>query len=302
MKQALASFFSGYASDDDIRDQIRRRLQGYKESFSDFVLEIMKMNGRLQNRFSEREMLSTLFQNMQPALRNVTLAHQGSICSIETLRVFCQGFEKLWDQTGHDPRKLFDLQYRRRPVVNEIECESNLIPECSQEKRHSSTVPELSKVHSTNHQNSRSSVPQSVMPQFPQLHNESLPGPSFYDTGANSFQYGLHAEENVPDLYSVSALQNSNSNQHRISADYLVCWNCQDLGHRYQDCSMPPQREFCYGCGAHNVRKPNCMRCQSKLLGNGRPNVTNYPRGSRSVQQATNQVTQNSSLNPSSKA
>nr|XP_032289170.1 uncharacterized protein LOC116649963 [Drosophila virilis]XP_032289609.1 uncharacterized protein LOC116650327 [Drosophila virilis]XP_032292012.1 uncharacterized protein LOC116650924 [Drosophila virilis]XP_032295526.1 uncharacterized protein LOC116652000 [Drosophila virilis]XP_032295567.1 uncharacterized protein LOC116652022 [Drosophila virilis]XP_032295866.1 uncharacterized protein LOC116652089 [Drosophila virilis]XP_032295890.1 uncharacterized protein LOC116652099 [Drosophila virilis]XP_0 len=45
----------------------------------------------------------------------------------------------------------------------------------------------------------------------------------------------------------------------------IVCWNCDKVGHRFDDC-MGERRIFCYGCGAKNTFKPNCSKCN--LLGN----------------------------------
>lgn len=50
-----------------------------------------------------------------------------------------------------------------------------------------------------------------------------------------------------------------------ISAINLVCWNCQKKGHRYQDC-LSDRTIFCYGCGAPDTYKPNCLNCKSKNL------------------------------------
>lgn len=45
--------------------------------------------------------------------------------------------------------------------------------------------------------------------------------------------------------------------------DKLKCWNCDGTGHRYQDCKAP-RRVFCYGCGALDTYRPDCVRCTSK--------------------------------------
>lgn len=47
------------------------------------------------------------------------------------------------------------------------------------------------------------------------------------------------------------------------SKEFMVCWNCKDMGHAYTECTIPPQHIFCYGCGEHNVLKPNCVKCKS---------------------------------------
>lgn len=51
-----------------------------------------------------------------------------------------------------------------------------------------------------------------------------------------------------------------------VSALSLTCWNCNQMGHRYQDC-LSDRTVFCYGCGAPNMYKPNCAKCNPK---NGR--------------------------------
>lgn len=52
----------------------------------------------------------------------------------------------------------------------------------------------------------------------------------------------------------------SDTNNVEIEAFSLICWNCRQEGHRYQDC-LSEKRVFCYGCGASNTYKPNCSRC-----------------------------------------
>lgn len=60
-----------------------------------------------------------------------------------------------------------------------------------------------------------------------------------------------------------------------IESSNLICWNCKDIGHRYQDCSKNIVEIFCFGCGKAGVRKPNCIRCLkvSKTSSNYYPNA-----------------------------
>lgn len=54
---------------------------------------------------------------------------------------------------------------------------------------------------------------------------------------------------------------------------YIVCWNCDDLGHTFMDCTAP-RIVFCYGCGAKNVYRPQCTKCNSRVCsGNERRNI-----------------------------
>lgn len=57
-----------------------------------------------------------------------------------------------------------------------------------------------------------------------------------------------------------------NRNSKQQSDTYLICWNCKDLGHRYQDCTLPPQGIFCYGCGRERILKPQCLYCTKTIL------------------------------------
>lgn len=43
--------------------------------------------------------------------------------------------------------------------------------------------------------------------------------------------------------------------------EYSICWNCDDIGHTFADCSSQDRKIFCYGCGTKNIYKPTCPRC-----------------------------------------
>lgn len=43
------------------------------------------------------------------------------------------------------------------------------------------------------------------------------------------------------------------------------CWNCDEIGHHWHDC-LRDRTIFCYGCGAKNVYKPNCVDCKDRKL------------------------------------
>lgn len=50
--------------------------------------------------------------------------------------------------------------------------------------------------------------------------------------------------------------------------EYMVCWNCDDIGHSFGDCTSPDRKVFCYGCGTKNAYKPSCIQCNP---GNAKP-------------------------------
>lgn len=294
MRDALRLYFSSYESEEETREQIVRRFQGAKESFADFSLEVQMLNGRLTNRLSDRELISRLCHNMHPALRNVTLAHQASIRSIEELRVLCQRFEKLWSQTGYDPKQSYDSQYRRKAQINEINFygDQNLqtrsmspdkTPQllnnnCSCSHQQNYHRPSVNQITGSVRQGLIESNPTCVQSHFNQ-HGQSTvlcqtPNPS--SPILISQDSYLHVDQNS-DNHSIEAIHSQNTNTNNSSPS-LICWNCKDLGHRYQDCEKEFQHVFCFGCGAPNIRKPNCLKCQSRLSGNFRSGVS-YSRG-----------------------
>lgn len=65
--------------------------------------------------------------------------------------------------------------------------------------------------------------------------------------------------------YEVSALSQAKPPNR---SEYLICWNCDDIGHSFMDCSSTDRKIFCYGCGAKNVYKPTCKKCSA---GNPKP-------------------------------
>lgn len=73
-----------------------------------------------------------------------------------------------------------------------------------------------------------------------------------------------HFQKPLPRKY-VNGIDNENLElqpNEELSAIALICWNCRQTGHRYQDC-LQERRVFCYGCGAINMYKPKCPDCNS---------------------------------------
>lgn len=55
---------------------------------------------------------------------------------------------------------------------------------------------------------------------------------------------------------------------------YQICWNCQDIGHRFLDCPFDELHRFCRGCGKDGYNIKDCFNCQKRQSGlNYRPNV-----------------------------
>lgn len=112
LRQAFESRFSSCEAERDTRKLIQRRRQKANESFNQYVLEIQTLNGRLNDRFSERELLEILRDNMIPALRHETLRIRTN--SIEELRKICHEYETFWEESGFDFRSL-QKSFQNRP-------------------------------------------------------------------------------------------------------------------------------------------------------------------------------------------
>lgn len=44
----------------------------------------------------------------------------------------------------------------------------------------------------------------------------------------------------------------------------VVCWNCEEEGHRHADCRKPQAYLFCHGCGKRGYTLRNCYVCQEE--------------------------------------
>lgn len=55
------------------------------------------------------------------------------------------------------------------------------------------------------------------------------------------------------------------------------CWNCDELGHHWEDC-IQTRRIFCYGCGAKDIYKPNCLKCAARKQNVSKNLRTNGPQ------------------------
>lgn len=65
------------------------------------------------------------------------------------------------------------------------------------------------------------------------------------------------------DINRQHELAEINRNRSRPNSDLVICWNCDDIGHTFVDCQSNERKIFCYGCGAKNVYKPKCPKCNS---------------------------------------
>lgn len=80
-------------------------------------------------------------------------------------------------------------------------------------------------------------------------------------------------DTNLAEQYTIEAVSKPSAPiPNRV--DFLICWNCDDMGHTYADCVVSTRNVFCYGCGAKNTYKPSCAKCTP---GNLRKDGTSQP-------------------------
>lgn len=266
MKQALVSQFSFSDTDFEIRRRIENRHQKVGESFDDFLLEVQSMNVKLIDRFSEFEMLRILRENMNPNLKEKTLSSHFN--SVENLRVLCRQFERLWASS-----------YARNtvtPVRNRV---SSLDFNNSNANFYDVQAPNSADYPSwsTRPTNPNQDVCYGEF-QISALNNSDMnysqSARSLSPTKINQLSVAETSNSRYSGNLEISAIHPNYIQSNTASKESnLVCWNCRDIGHRYHDCLKDFLEIFCFGCGNHGVRKPNCFVCKKRASENFVPNV-----------------------------
>lgn len=182
--EAMRRQFKDFATDSEIRDDIRRRKQRPNETFDDFLDAVMTMCDRLRCQMSDSELVETLTRNLKSDSRHELLHLQ--IEDIASLRREARRHEKFFR----------DFQFSGQ--------------KSNQPRR-----------------------------QIYQISHDSECSP-----------IGNVQERDVTG--EVDA----------IDVGKLKCWNCEQIGHRYQDC-LKARRIFWYGCGAPDTLKPTCTKCSA---------------------------------------
>lgn len=259
VRAALTFAFQSNISDTAIRRQINERLQQQGERFMDFCLAIQELAVRLANRMSDAELLETLRRNMLPAL-------QDQLLFLPTATVFdlqrrCKQIEELWQRQS-------EVQQARRASMKVHEIAGSSVPyrqpiadswpEFQTPIVSAPVQPETFLRPAAQATEAVSAGPTEVVRQTANpFHTTSYPTQAGeHDSGAEDQRYWLCAVESVANKRN----------------EYTVCWNCDDLGHTFLDCTVV-RRIFCYGCGAKNVFRPQCPKCSiAKLQGNGKRN------------------------------
>lgn len=243
IRDALTLAFQSNVSDAAIRRLIADRLQRNNERFMDFTIAIQELEVRLAARMTEFELLDTLRRNMLPHVQDRLLFV--TINSVRDLQNRVHQVEELAQ------RQMEVQQIRRSNArIHEIGPLPLATTDVTASEGHSLNPPRL------RHHSSISEV---------------------VETRPNPFSPPM-----VPTTTADTPLPQPNEQQEWICAmtssqrdpnQLTICWNCDDIGHTFMDCSAD-RTIFCYGCGTKNVIRPRCQKCSSNLLqGNGRRNA-----------------------------
>jgi len=78
----------------------------------------------------------------------------------------------------------------------------------------------------------------------------------------NSHQRQIHElHTELPDYSIARPVEELKTGLDNNSQRSWKCWNCQQTGHGFFNCTIPIKHPFCFSCGKPGVLKPNCPRC-----------------------------------------
>lgn len=241
VRAALIAAFQSNVSDVAIRRLITDRLQRPSERFMEFCIAIQEMEVRLTVRMGGAELLEVLRRNMLPHMQDRLLFVP--VASVAELQQRVQQIEELSQRQA-------EVQQTRRAAMRIHEIAEVEYPTITQ------PIGDAQFAFS----------PPSTQVQAPiETHRVtanpfSRPPPSL----TQSTDYPQMDEQ----IEWVCAID---SNAAR--SQYTICWNCDEMGHSYMDCTLP-LLTFCFGCGTKNEIRPKCPKCSARLLqGNGPRNV-----------------------------
>lgn len=242
VRASLIAAFQSNVSDAAIRRRIMDRMQRNGERFTEFSIAIHEMEVRLANRMTENELLETLRRNMLPHVQDRLLFV--TIRSVRELQARVHQVEEL-------AQRQLEVQQFRRPsgYVHELSASPPSGLEYGIAQRYAQNSSHVG-------DNQPSALGSADISSNPFARpNEQM---SMLDT---------HTQQADARDWMCAVGPPANRGQ------FLVCWNCDDIGHTYMDCTAS-RRIFCYGCGAKNCIRPQCPTCSVRnLQGNGRRNV-----------------------------
>ncbi|XP_055610752.1 uncharacterized protein LOC129757668 [Uranotaenia lowii] len=247
-----------------LRAEAYHRLQGEQETFSDFFADISTLFSYANPPATDREKLFIIKKNMNSTYAPVAAAQQAA--SVEQLVEACKEFDEL--------RKLQRLQRRMLlPAASLLEPSLATPVPVQRANRNAPLNQRYGRVNMLEEINSRRN--EEAMSSYGE--------PSVIDSNNK-------VEERLEDLiHQVDALRvrferreqnttNTRENQSRPAVSIqehpestnvntrppMICWNCDEEGHRFMDCSKPQAILFCYRCGQKGFSLRSCPSCRHR--------------------------------------
>lgn len=87
------------------------------------------------------------------------------------------------------------------------------------------------------------------------------------NSGVKSRTY-LEPDLNVPGVSNPRNFNKNYKNTSVVSYSNIVCWNCHQSGHKFNQCKLP-RKIFCYGCGQVGTTKFRCKFCSKNGYASG---------------------------------
>lgn len=280
LKRALIHRFKSSLNDYDIKGVMKNRKQNCEknESFSEFLSDILGMSLSLEHPLSEPDLINLLIENMRPGL-HIELAGE-VFRTVSDLEARCRAKERAWTKQGYKPEQSIKYQvpggqFRRN--ISELPTESNymsnMIPGLGNSTPSYLVFPPVYEQSFYPNYATNASFSDQIQPQY---HIPGIP---------NSFvmpsQIPHMISENPQPECNISAFNPSGPVQNNspmygkrpVNIARMKCYNCENWGHSFLDCSVSNSGDFCTMCGRKGVLKPKCPSCWNRV-GNYQPGVS----------------------------
>lgn len=278
-KQLRCAFINQYQirrSDSDIKRILDARKQRNRESFQDFYNDLLCLSLPLREPLFDQDLIELMQRNMRYGLQ-VECAGKG-FRSVPEFIHFCICLEDAWNRIGYVPEF---VMFPKSHNVQRVSAFDSYVPPQATDSSNIPGVTQLSHhaiaefTQSSNH-HQESSVQPSSQKSCQLLLESELQQPSYNtaDTFVNS-----SIDHSVEALLHPRPNSNSGTVQPHQYVIPSCCFNCEQIGHNWVDCTIPHRRLFCYTCGWPNTVKPKCPYCQF-IRSQGNQNAGIVNRGS----------------------
>lgn len=245
LKQGLVLRFASSITDDDVRRMLNNRKQRYpRESVLEFYQAIQKLALQSDKPVSDNALYTIMRRNIRPGLQ-MALHDEVNFASLATFIRRCSSLEDMWRSFGHNPEATLANPSRSIPYPDQ-----HRIPL----RRQVAFDPRTPKVQELAYPDAQEEV-----------EDESF-------SLSNSYEDEACQEPQVSALYTRKegvlagnsrhfGMRTNASGTSALRTNRLRCWNCTENTHTFMDCRKPITSVFCFGCGARDTFKADCVKC-----------------------------------------